>query len=127
MSVLVALPFYRYGYYNELAMRASIPALFVLAVLVGRVLFQGDAPAWCRRMLVVVLIAGSVTPLMEWRRHAGPIYHRRSIWFPVRESAVRSIPEVHEEFYAPEGMPFLQQYTGNPEAPFFKYLARPGS
>lgn len=36
---MAVMPLYRFGLFNDLAMRASIPSLFILAVFVVRALF----------------------------------------------------------------------------------------
>ena len=69
--VLLALPLYRFGPYNDLAMRASIPPLTFLAIRLGgwlstpRVFVRGAFAAGCA---VVLLAIGAVTPFMEVAR-----------------------------------------------------------
>ena len=71
IGVLLALPFYRFGPFNDLAMRASIPALTLLAIRIGLWLSQPvavtrDRPA--RAIAIALLAVGAVTPFMEWAR-----------------------------------------------------------
>ena len=57
--VLLALPLYRFGAANDLAMRASIPALTVLALATVRPLVDGGHSGW-RYLLVAVLVVGAM-------------------------------------------------------------------
>ena len=69
--VLLALPFYRFGPYNDLAMRASIPALALLAIRLGRWLSQPVAitkDPRSRVLALVLLLVGAVTPFNEVAR-----------------------------------------------------------
>ena len=69
--VLLALPIYRFGPYNDLAMRASIAPLTLLAIRTGdwlstpRVFVRGAVAA---SVAVVLLGIGAVTPFMEFAR-----------------------------------------------------------
>ena len=68
---LLAIPFYKLGMSNDFAMRASIPALALLAANFGVTLTDsvaaGNRVLWTR-LATLVLIVGSVTGAMEVRR-----------------------------------------------------------
>lgn len=71
VTVLLLLPLYRFGPANDLAMRASIPALTLLAILLGEWMSEPRAVLsdlrW--RVAAVILIAiGAATPFMEVAR-----------------------------------------------------------
>ena len=68
--VLLALPFYRFGPYNDLAMRASIPALALLAIRTGEWLSTPFArkDGAARLVAIALLGVGAVTPFMEFAR-----------------------------------------------------------
>ncbi len=66
--VLLLLPLYKYGYYNDLCMRASIPALFVLFILTVKVLLSDAASKMIKGMIILLLIIGAVTPIQEVNR-----------------------------------------------------------
>ncbi len=70
VAVLLALPCYRFGPYNDLAMRASIPALVLLAIRLGAWLStpftKQDMGA--RLIAIALLGIGAVTPFMEFAR-----------------------------------------------------------
>ena len=70
VAALLALPCYRFGPYNDLAMRASIPALVLLAIRLGSWLstpfVKRDLGA--RLIAIALLGIGAVTPFMEFAR-----------------------------------------------------------
>ncbi len=71
VAVLLLLPLYRFGGANDLAMRASIPALALLAIRLGDWLSTPVAQtrdARARVFAVALLAIGAVTPLMEIAR-----------------------------------------------------------
>ncbi len=71
IAVLLILPIYRIGGANDLAMRASIPALALLAMKLGDWLSTPLAQtrdASVRAIAVVLLAIGAVTPFMEIAR-----------------------------------------------------------
>lgn len=68
--VLLALPWYRFGPYNDLAMRASIPALVLLAIRLGGWLSTPfvKRETGARLIAIALLAIGAVTPFMEIAR-----------------------------------------------------------
>jgi hypothetical protein len=63
VASLIIIPFYHLGLYNDFAMRVSLPALAVIAMLTPAVLLSA------RKKIVVLmavwLLAGAITPLGE--------------------------------------------------------------
>ena len=73
IGTLLFLPWFRYGVYNDLVMRASLPSLFLLCYWCADVLArQRVDPGWKRRLalvgLVIALLVGSVTAFIEVTR-----------------------------------------------------------
>ena len=71
IALLIALLFYRFGPYNDLAMRGSIPSLTLLAIGMGRWLSQPVAKtrdATARWIAAALLAVGALTPTMEIAR-----------------------------------------------------------
>ncbi|MBG0810094.1 hypothetical protein IY145_11970 [Methylosinus sp. H3A] len=67
--VLLALPFYSFGPNNDLAMRASIPALFVLAFAFARVAVSTPRDGGLLASLIsAIVIVSAATPAMEIKR-----------------------------------------------------------
>jgi hypothetical protein len=69
--ILVAAPYGQIGYWVDFAMRASIPALAILSVIMGDLVVSQTGGlrerAW-RGAIIVTLAIGTVTPLSEIRR-----------------------------------------------------------
>ena len=66
VAVLVLIPFYRVGVSNDFAMRASIPALAILAVATGHGVVSALRTGGARRVVFVAVVAvGSLTGLEE--------------------------------------------------------------
>lgn len=74
IASLLILPWYQYGYFNDLAMRASLPALFLLCYYCAHCLatdWPSRLPALPRAPLIllfIVLFTGAVTPAFEIAR-----------------------------------------------------------
>lgn len=124
--VLSVLPFYRYGFWNDLVMRASIPALFVLAVLIGK-LWQDPALAgWRRAALTVLVVAGAATPCIEIYRHGLNIYQNRTLLVEPAFLDIPALLRLGEAAYQayPDLDTLVLQYVGSPQSLFFQVLAR---
>jgi len=122
--VLLALPWVSYGYYNDLSLRASLPALFVLQVaLLGALARWRERSRAAIATLLVLALAGAVFPANQLRLRALQVWQRRDlVEIPSRALA----PDLFEQQRtAPEGLFFVGQYVGSVEAPFFRWLAAP--
>ena len=117
LLVLFCLPWFHMGYYNDLAMRASIPSLFVLSIFVVDSVFRKSQRYIYRTLLVAALALGAITPLV-------PIAVDLTL-FPgtPRVTEEGNLWSVHQK-YASE-FPFIIQYIGSQDSWFFKYLSRP--
>lgn len=71
-AVLVLLPAYSLGSANELGMRASAPALAVLAIGLAKLLSTGH---WLAEAGLVALVVGASTPLGEVARAINSDFH----------------------------------------------------
>lgn len=109
IAILVALPLYRIGLFNDLAMRASIPALFVLWSLVAATVQR--SPRTIRGFLLLVLVCvGAFTPANEIIRALS-----RYRW---------GTPDVDERPLLAQD-PLFRSYLGDGDSWFFRNLARP--
>jgi len=123
VAILLALTLYRYGYNNDLAMRASIPALFVLCVMVGRALLDPEF-ARARRLLVAALLCvGAFNSGVECRRHVRGIRQTGTLVSWVPQEDVPDLWTLYRTRYWGTGM--VGNYLGSMEAPFFRLLAKP--
>ncbi len=70
--VLLALPFYSFGPYNDLTMRASIPALAVIAIRLGEWFTSpasdNEVTEYARSLAILLVIIGAATSLLEISR-----------------------------------------------------------
>lgn len=116
---LCLLPWFKYGAFNDLVMRASIPALFVLAVIVAQILHDRSAARWVRFSLATVLLAGAVTPGVEIARHL-----ERMWLFPPAIIDETQAPRDFLDYFRTDTF-FFAQYTGSVESSFFEIAANP--
>lgn len=116
---LCILPWFKLGVYNDLVMRASIPALFVLAVLVARAVHDESLARQSRLALMVLLLVGAVTSGIELRRHFQSMMNGDA---PIMDSTQLPGDFVH---YMQTQAYFFGQYSGAIDSPFFNYAAKP--
>jgi hypothetical protein len=119
---LSLLPFFRYGGSNDFVMRVSIPALFVLAVFLGQALHNQSPDVLKRIMLMVLVILGSVTALVEFRRHIVGIRDAGTILQTPSVSQVMSVNEWG--ILTEKDAAIILQYVGSSQAPFFELMAK---
>lgn len=116
LFVLFALPMYSYGFYNDFMLRASIPALFFLFLVVSayiinkgisfkNIVIKNSA----LKLLFVLLLIGSCTAVVEIAR-AG--------YNPFKRRPPMSIVDFGFHSY---------QFLGSSDSFFYKYLAKPTS
>jgi FtsH-binding integral membrane protein len=119
---LLALPLFRYGFNNDLAMRASIPALLVTAVVTIAVLGSGRVTAALRGAILLVLAIGGVTTLIELQRHVRAIYLRDSLIAVPAPEEPAALLGLQRKRYA-GAYNFLGQYVGGASSPYMRHLA----
>jgi hypothetical protein len=121
--VLLALPFFTYGYFNDLVMRASIPGLFVLQCLAVRALGLRPGRGSLRGALVAVLLIGAVYPANMLRLAAGLVVARRAL---VQLTPRHEVADLFElQWGARASYFYIGQYVGRLDSAFFRILARP--
>ncbi len=113
-AVLLALPFWHFGPYNDLAMRASIPALALLAIRLGAWLstpLAATRDRGARAIAVALLAIGAVTPFMEFAR----------VFIEPRwdMDVAASVPDVTRgaHYLTPAGQPWIERFLAHPAAP----------
>lgn len=120
LGFLVVLPVFRIGHYNDLVMRASVPALFVVSIFLVRAMVGVSRPM--KIIILLILALGAVTPFFEYRRQ----FNR----FVVGDS----MSIVEQDLGSTDGLsrvmssedPFVRgYYVGDSEAWFFKTIAEP--
>ncbi len=132
LIVLGLIPFYRFGYYNDFSFKASLPANFILAVVVGRALFNEESTRRAVRVALVTLLAiGSITVFLEFGWQIEGMAEQGAIWqLPARQSLMelntfnnwqftQEMSERGDEFDS-----FLRQYIGSSDSFFFENISR---
>ena len=125
VGLLVVLPWIRYGYANDLPMRASIPALYVLLVLALCALRAWRTRPLGAAFVAALLLVGGLTPVAEFQEKRALTAEGDWLRLPARED-VRDLFGVHRRYQElGHGFDFVTQYTGAADAPFYRWLARP--
>jgi hypothetical protein len=122
-ATLLVLPWFHYGWYNDLVMRTSIPALFVLQVCTVEAL---RPPV--RRMVVWTIIAilavGALHSGNLLRMHAQWILYSRRLVILKPQRRVRSLFQMQLFVPPAKNSDFIRQYIGSADSFFFRRLAR---
>jgi hypothetical protein len=125
MTSLAVLPVFRYGYFNDLVMRISIPSLMVLAIFTARALMERGSGNVRRLLLVAAMIAAAMAPLREFQRHVSRVARRGELVEVPDADRVRSLWELSCRIRdrRTNNDYFFRQYIGSPDSFFFKHLA----
>ncbi|SNT27676.1 hypothetical protein [Tropicimonas sediminicola] len=108
--VFLALPLIVMGFANDIVMRGSIPAFFVLGMLCAYALL-GTGPMLARLFLIAALCVGAMTPLAEIVRSA--------------QGYTLPPPQIEEvRHFLTQRDTYVIQRKGDREAFFFRTLAR---
>lgn len=121
-ATLALLPWFHYGWYNDLVMRASIPALFVLQAETARTLGGGSSRP-VRLVLIAMLACGATYSTNLLRLHLQWI-EAAGYWCQTRPRAlVPDLFTIQLRDSAAHSSDFLRQYLGSGDSAFFRYLA----
>ena len=128
---LVVLPFFYYGYYNDLLQKTSIPALFALAIIVGRAVLNNSQKRGTRLALTVLLAIGFVTAFINIGIQFDGMIKNGALWHLPPSSEVSTLWDLQKKeqetsFNIPgqKYTSFMSQYVGSDEAPFFRWFLR---
>ncbi|OGL22488.1 hypothetical protein A2707_04145 [Candidatus Saccharibacteria bacterium RIFCSPHIGHO2_01_FULL_45_15] len=112
VAMLAIMPLFMYGLYNDQLMRGSIPALFILMVLIARML-MGDKNRVRKIALTACLMIGAVVPIYEIWNHLDIGAPKYNDWISIDNQAMD-----------PGTRNLANQYYGDRDSFFFKYLAQ---
>jgi len=115
---LTLLPLFRYGSNNDLVMRATIPAMFLLAVLFTQAAARKDLSLLTRGILLGVILIGAVTPVMEVTRHLTETADLK----PIRTSTMEKTRDIISLGSHYNTRSKLIQYIGSLNSPFFNLM-----
>jgi len=116
---LLVLPFYRYGYFNDLPHRASLACIFVLLVLALDVLSRPRRHPVAAAALALVLSLGAASAAAQARRYTNHLE-----WC-LRHRPLRLVEPQQDMFERQLTSSFdrITQYVGSTRSPFFRILA----
>lgn len=119
---LAGLPLLVLGQHNDLTMRASIPALFFVAVMVGRNGFWlGQGGRWRTWLWATALVLGALSPLYEVGYQLAKAYQRGALYaFELNPN--RNLAEKYVLDAA-----LMQQYASSVDTFFFQAMAKGGA
>lgn len=112
MIMLAVMPLFMYGLYNDQLMRGSIPALFILMILIARML-SNTAYKVNRILLTICLIIGGAVPAYEIWNHLEIGKPKYNDWVSIENTAMD-----------PGTRNLANQYYGNRDTFFYKFLAQ---
>lgn len=118
---LAGLPLLVLGQHNDLTMRASIPALFFVAMVVGRNGFGlAQGGRWRKLLWAPVLVLGALSPIYEVGYQLAKAYQRGALYaFELNPN--RNLAEKYVLDAA-----LMQQYASSVDTFFFQTLAKGG-
>ena len=123
-ATLMVLPLVHYGRYNDLVMRASIPALFIVILATAQALRAGVRNT--RTLLIAIVLAiGALHSGNLVRMHVRSALLTRMASAVPSEGVVRSLFQIQLTDKAANGTDFLTQYLGSEGSFFFRELACP--
>jgi hypothetical protein len=119
IAMLLLIPMVHYGFFNDLAMRASLPALFLMMLFTARFLHAAGSLHNLQRVAVLLmLLLGLGTPRSQLRRHLPAI----GVRVPPENTVKSLVYQQQNEWQL--RMAFLPQYLGSAKTPFFEHFAR---
>lgn len=124
-AVLLILPWFHYGFANDLVMRGAVPALFALQVVLVRA-FGLPGRRWPLVAAALLLLGGLPNTVLEYRRHVVRTIAQGSLRDARTRAPVRSLAELQRTVYARPHFDFARQYLGADDSFFGRYLARGG-
>jgi hypothetical protein len=132
LVILALLPFYQYGYYNDLLHKASIPSLFALSISLGRaVLNNNTTRRRTQHALLIMFAIGFVTAFINIGIQIEGVVKNGALWHLPASSEVDTLLELQEkeeerafEIGDFEFTSFISQYISSDDAPFFQWFVR---
>ncbi|HSH42515.1 MAG TPA: hypothetical protein VK973_10380 [Arenicellales bacterium] len=120
-GILLALPLVRYGIYNDLVMRVSIPALFVLQACVLPVIRRSAAPLLARTAIIAVLGVGALYSANLLRIGVQAVHEAGHLVRVPDRAEVAGLPAI--EVHPTLQLAFSSQYLGSARSLFYRHLA----
>lgn len=125
VAMLLLIPLLpRYGYFNDLVMKISVPISFVMLIFV----LKAAATAKHNFTIYIFGLALTVSAINAMISSTSMIvgrsnYQERTLVI-LKEENVRTLPQLHATYFRRSRMNFAAQYLGGIDSTFSKYLAR---
>jgi hypothetical protein len=120
-ALLLVLPLFHYGNFNDLAMRASIPALFIVQLGLVQAWRKGSRSSPSALLLALLFVIGALAPVNMLRLNTGHIAERGYLHRTAPWSAVAGLLPILQE--SSKIWNFTDQYVGSIDTVFFRHLA----
>jgi hypothetical protein len=115
LLVLLAIPLYRFGQWNDWCTRASLPALFIFYTLVIRALHTVKAGLYYVALFSILAMA-SYWPITTMAKSVHNMGYKIS-WQPPKYEQIGNVPSIAV------GYP-VEQFVASDSTFFYKYLAK---
>jgi hypothetical protein len=116
LLVLMALPLYKLGKYNDWVQRVSMPSLFLLWIWLIRGI--KESKSYLKYIAILLIAVSSADSLTYWI--TGLKESKGILGFnPLKIEEVKSMPQAAKENDWP-----IEQYLAPADASFFKYVAK---
>ncbi len=114
-----------FGFYNDLALKASIPALFVLSIYALESLIIGRKKFTCIPVMSILLILSVATVGVSTYNMVliRPNYGDRSLYM-LKSDRVKNLQELHADIARRSKLNFASQYLGYEDSFFGRHFAR---
>ncbi len=115
LLLLLIIPLFRFGQWNDWCTRASLPALYVLYLMMAMALFQAKKIT-SKLVLIGICIICSLSPVVLIVSSLNSTDYKIS-WAPPKNEFIGDLPS------ASVGFP-VEQFVADPDCFFYKYLAK---
>ena len=115
LVLLITIPFFRYGQWNDWCTRASLPSLYILYCMMAMAIFYAKTiktKALLISICVICALSPSILMLSSLKANNFNIK-----WSPPAEEFIGDLPS------ASVGFP-VDQFVADPDCFFYKYLAK---
>lgn len=115
LFVLLLVPFFRYGQWNDWCTRVSLPALYLLYLMMAMAIFE--VKVWSKKIyLIAICVICSLSPIILMLSSLNETNYRIK-WAPPKAEFIGDLPS------ASVGFP-VEQFVADPNCLFYKYLAK---
>ncbi|MCI4671573.1 MAG: VWA domain-containing protein [Bacteroidia bacterium] len=127
-ATLILTMFYWMGHANDLYMRATLPAWFMLSVFLARELVDFEYRNVRKWLLLLCFVGGSLVPISKIWNHSMAALGRGEGFANTASDKEKVFIQI-KEVYTERGLigkdKLWDQYVGDPDALFFRFVSKP--